>query len=482
MIRVLSFVVALVVSFAVPVSAQEGRGVLALLPQDSVTEHVLTTGDKRIPYTATAGTFSLYNTSGERSAAVFYTAYVTKDAGPDRPVTFVFNGGPGAASAFLHLGLVGPQVVEFGDSGHDGAKARLVDNPNSWLAFTDLVMIDPVGAGWSRPAKPDDTSFYGVRQDAQALAKVVALYVNRNSRAASPKYLLGESYGGFRSVRVADALKQDQGIVVSGLVMVSPFLDGALNFGAGRFALGAALQFPSIAATELERRGTFNREAIAEIEKFALTEYLSELAGPRPTGKAADAFYGRVAELTGLPVETVVRTRGFVREAYERQARDNGRVLSNYDIAFAAPNLFPDSSTRIGDPVLDGYVRAYAGLFASYARDQLGFKTDITYTLLNTEANGKWDWGRNTSLANASSTDDLRELLALGPSFRVLIAQGYSDLVTPYGVNKYIVDHLPPAVSDRVRLTLHRGGHMFYTYPQSRAEVSAEAQAFYGGS
>src|SRR5690606_38460848 len=130
-IRAFSFVVLLLVGFVAPLSAQEARGVLALLPQDSVTEHVLTAGDTRIPYTATAGTFNLYNTSGERSAAVFYTAYVAKDAGPNRPVTFVFNGGPGAASAFLHLGLVGPRVVEFGDSGHDGAKARLVDNPNS---------------------------------------------------------------------------------------------------------------------------------------------------------------------------------------------------------------------------------------------------------------------------------------------------------------------------------------------------------------
>src|SRR5581483_10318870 len=161
-----------------------GSGVLRLLPPDSVTRHAIDTTSGRLDYTATAGTLSLYDQSGERTAAIFYTAYVKQgEQSANRPVTFVFNGGPGAASAYLHLGLVGPRIVEFGETGRDGSGARLQDNPSTWLAFTDLVLIDPVGSGWSKAAKPDGANaFWSVRRDAESLAKVIALYVANNAR------------------------------------------------------------------------------------------------------------------------------------------------------------------------------------------------------------------------------------------------------------------------------------------------------------
>src|SRR5262245_62869242 len=202
------------------------EGVLRLLPADSVTEHSVDLPAGRLAYTATAGTLSLFDQSGERSAAIYYTAYVAKNAeAASRPVTFAFNGGPGAASAYLNLGLVGPRILEF--PGNDPAAARMRDNPATWLAFTDLVMIDPVGAGWSRPAKADGGSaFYGVRQDEQAVAKVIALYLAKNGRSSSPKYLLGESYGGYRAAKVAQVLQHEQGIMMSGVIMVSPVIEG----------------------------------------------------------------------------------------------------------------------------------------------------------------------------------------------------------------------------------------------------------------
>src|SRR6516162_3889592 len=203
-----------------------GPGVLRLLPDDAITEHSLELpSGQTLAYTATAGTLALYDQAGEPTAAVFYTAYVAKDVGgAPRPVTFGFNGGPGAASAYLHLGLVGPQILQFGDR-HDAATAQLRANPQTWLAFTDLVLIDPVGSGWSRAAKPDgNEAFRGVQRDADVFAKVIALYIAKNGRSASPKYLLGESYGGFRAAKVARALLQDQGIAVAGIVMVSPML------------------------------------------------------------------------------------------------------------------------------------------------------------------------------------------------------------------------------------------------------------------
>jgi carboxypeptidase C (cathepsin A) len=461
--------------------SESRESVLRLLPADSVTEHAVDIPAGKLAYTATAGTLTLFDQSGERAAAIFYTAYVAKNAeAASRPVTFVFNGGPGAASAFLGLGLVGPRIAEF--AGNDPAATRLTDNPQTWLAFTDLVMIDPVGTGWSRAAKSDgDKAFYGVRSDAQALAKTIALYLAKNGRGNSPKYILGESYGGFRAAKVAQVLHRDQGITVSGIVMLSPLIEGNLIFGGTRFALGAALQLPSLAAAELERKGKFSKEALEEAERFALTEYLVTLAGPRPTGEAARKFYAKVAEISGLPEETVARARGFIRDSYVKNLRSAERkIVSRYDASFAVADPFPEQETARGpDPLLDGLTRAYGGAFANYARDELGFKTEMTYILLASDVSGKWDW-EGAGRGGASASDDVRELLSIIPSFRLMVAHGYSDMVTPYAVSRYALDHLPP-IGDpgRAQLKLYRGGHMFYIDAESRKAFSADAKTFY---
>ena len=452
-------------------------GILRLLPPDSVTDRSIDTPRGKLSYTATAGTLAFYDQSGNQSAAVFYTAYVAK--GANRPVTFAFNGGPGAASAFLHLGLVGPRILEIGPDGHDAARAELRDNPDTWLAFTDLVMIDPVGTGWSRAANANDAkNFWNVRADADAMAKAISLYIARNNRAASPKYLLGESYGGFRAAKVARALQRDQGIAVNGMVMLSPLLEGWLTFGDDGSALHAALLLPSLAAVELERKKAFSLEALLAAEKFAMTDYLTTLAGRPPQGADGKAFYARVAEITGMPEEIVAKARGFVTDSYVKDLRE-GRIVSRYDAGFAVDDPFPERrSARGGDPILDGVARAYGGAMANYARNELGFKTDMTYALLASDVTRQWDWqgGR----LQASSEEDIRTLLAFSPSFRLLIAHGYGDMVTPYGMTRYVLDHLPPiGPPGRVQLTLYRGGHMFYIDPESRKGFSTDAAAFY---
>jgi carboxypeptidase C (cathepsin A) len=464
---------------------------LRLLPPDATSDKEVTAGGRNIAYTATAGTLALFDQSGEKTAAVFYTAYIAKDSdGARRPLTFAFNGGPGAASVYLNLGLAGPRTADFGPEGRDGAAAKLVDNPDSWLAFTDLVMIDPIGTGWSRTTKPDDAkNFYGVRSDANVLAKVIALYVAKNSRGASPKYLLGESYGGFRAAKVAGALKSDQGIVVTGIVMVSPLLEASFQWGGSQYALGAALQFPTLVATELERTKKFTPAALAEAERFAMNEYLPMLAGRPPTGDKAKAIYGRIADLTGLPADVVAKSRGWIRNAYMQHLRANGQTVSSYDATFAVPDPYPESTRRSGgDPILDGFSRALSGVFVGYARDELGFKTDMTYTLLAHDVSSKWEWGDRREPPGVS--DDLRELLALNPSFRLMVVHGRTDLVTPYGVSRYVLDHLPDmaptdsgshesAVPDRVQFKLYRGGHMFYFDADSRRAFAADAKGFY---
>jgi carboxypeptidase C (cathepsin A) len=456
-------------------------GVLRLLPPDATSEKEIDIGGRKLAYTATAGTLSLYDQNGERTAAVFYTAYTVKNE-PNRPVTFAFNGGPGAASAYLHLGLVGPRVLEFGSDGRSGAAATLRDNPQTWLAFTDLVLIDPVGSGWSRPAKSDGgTAFWGVRRDADSLAKLVALYVANNSRQASRKYLLGESYGGFRAAKVARALQRDQGIVVSGIVMVSPFLEGAFQFGGERFALGAALSFPSVVASELERKGAFNHEKLVEAERFAMSDYLTMLAGPAPSGPSAEFLYAKIALLTGLPADLIAKSRGFVREAYLQHLRSSeNKLASRYDGGIAVDDPFPEGGGRGIDPVLDGFSRALSGAFVGYARDELGFKTEMTYILLSGDVNNRWDWSEGAGREPVSASDDLRTLLALEPTFRLLVQHGYSDLATPYGVSRYVLDHLPQiGAPGRTQLRLYRGGHMAYFGEESRRAMTADAQAFY---
>jgi carboxypeptidase C (cathepsin A) len=315
------------------------------------------------------------------------------------------------------------------------------------------------------------------------MAKVVALYLTKNSRAGSPKYLLGESYGGFRAAKVARALQQDQGVTVSGILMVSPLLEGSLTFGGTRFALGAALQLPSLAAAELERKGEFSKDKLAEAERFALTEYLSTLAGPRPTGDAAMRFYKKVAEISGLPEDVVARSRGFIRDAYVKHLRAaQGKIVSRYDATFAVDDPYPEQETARGpDPVLDGVSRAYGGAFSAYARDELGFKTDITYVLLASDIAGKWNWGEGGGgRGGAGVSNDLRLQLSIDPSFRFMVANGYADMVTPYAASRYVLDHLP-TIGDpaRAQLKLYRGGHMFYLDAESRRAFTADARAFY---
>jgi carboxypeptidase C (cathepsin A) len=457
------------------------KGILRLLPADSVTEHAIDTAQGKLAYTATVGTLAFYDQSGEQSAAMFYTAYVAKNGAPNRPLTFAFNGGPGAASAFLHLGLVGPRILEMGPNNRDPALAKLHDNPDTWLRFTDLVLVDPIGTGWSRTVKPDDAKhFWNARSDADSMAKAVALYIAKNNRAGSPKYLLGESYGGFRAAMTARALQREQGIAVSGIVMLSPMLEGWLTFGDTTSALRAALQLPSLAATKLERNGAFSRQALADAEKFAMTDYLTTLAGPPLQGEAAKTFYARVAQISGLPLDVVTKARGFITSAFLKTLQP-GKIVTRYDANFAVDDPYPEQRSAHGpDPILDSLTRAYGGAFAAYARNELGFKTPMTYQLLANDVTRHWDW--HGGRAQASVEDELRVLLAFSPSFRLLVAHGLSDMVTPYAMSRYALEHLPPIdPPGRVALKVYRGGHMLYLDQASRKAFTKDAEAFYRG-
>ena len=282
---------------------------------------------------------------------------------------------------------------------------------------------------------------------------------------------------------MARELRREHGIAVAGIMMVSPLMEGAFTFGGTRFALGAAMQIPTLAAAELERKGTLTPERLAEAERFALNEYLTTLAGAPPRGEAGRAFYARVAEITGMPLDVVTRTRGFIRDNYVKHLRGaEGLVVSRYDITFTGVDPHPESATPRGpDPLLSTLSRTYSGAMSVYVREELGYKTDLTYVLLSREANSRWDWGgRGSNRDNASVDEDLRALFSLDPAFRLLVVHGYADMVTPYAVSRYVLDHLPDfANPTRAQLKIYRGGHMFYIDDESRLKFTNDARSFY---
>jgi hypothetical protein len=282
-----------------------------LLPPPVITHHNFSLDGADISYNAKAGMLPLRDAQDKTTANIFYVAYWREPQDTKRPVTFVFNGGPGAASAYLHLGAIGPKTVEVSAKGELlGPPPRLASNDASWLDFTDLVFVDPVGTGYSRASGgKSESDFFGVEQDTQALADFIRLYLTDAARMTSPVFLAGESYGGFRAATITRALQKTGGISPSGLVLISPALEFALLSAEDYDPLPWALTLPSFAAVNLESKGVSGREALAgalqDAERYALSDYLVALASG--AAKGSDEASAKVAELTGLPPDVVRR-------------------------------------------------------------------------------------------------------------------------------------------------------------------------------
>jgi carboxypeptidase C (cathepsin A) len=464
------------------------------LPARVATHHTMGLNERRLDYEAVAETLPVTDAKGNTTASIFTVSYLTDgENGSERPVSFVFNGGPGAASVFLHLGALGPQILETPESGAvPRPPVRLVDNPATWLGFTDLVFVDPVGTGFSRGKGKEenpDKPFWDVRADIASLGSVVRLWLTRHQRWTSPVYLVGESYGGFRAAAMAQTLPHDVDVIVKGLVLVSPALDLSTLHQTERDLLAAAFLLPSYAATAAAYEAGSAGVDIAEAERFALSDYLVGLAALKGQPTAGDPFFARVAQIAAVPTDIVRRYRGRIpRHIFAREIRRNqGEVVSLYDSTIVRP-AGPEGGEGAGgasDPVLQPAVAAYGTAFNAYLVEALGVHTDQPYRVLPHDVSQQWNWqGERQQGAEGLAMSSLEAALLEHPTTKVLIVNGRYDLVTPYLSSRWLVDQLeiPAATRAGLQLRVYDGGHMVYMRPQSRMLLARDAAELYGAA
>ncbi len=474
----------------------------------------LRSGGRRTRVRATAD-WIVIRENGIPAAEIFYASYQAEPRNSRRPITFLFNGGPGAASAFLHMGTAGPRRIEFGPKGSVLAPpARVVDNAESWLKFSDLVFVDPVGTGFSRTVHesrleqngleaPDDKrekrtkelpeankGFFKLKRDIAVLCEFASAFLSRMRRWESPVIIAGESYGGFRVGKLVRALPE-RGIGLSGAIMVSPVMDFLHLLGSDYDLWPWTSTVPTMALAarrHAKGRGRFATMSEPELRE-ASERFVNETLGPvllnaTRSERERDRALSTLADLTGMPMDLVQRWNGRIRiDRFARELlREEGKVCGLYDAVVTGANVFPDRE-EIGispDPTLAGISAAFTAGVNTMLRSELGLTTDREYTLINWDAGSVWADDRPEALwaRQLECSDDVRYGLALNPSLNLLISHGWYDLVTPYFSSARSVEalRLPRELRERVKLTNYDGGHMFYTWESSRKGFTRDVE------
>jgi carboxypeptidase C (cathepsin A) len=474
----------------------DAAAVAAPEPKSSVTRHEVRIGGELIKYTATAGWLIMKDEAGKPVARFGYTAYV-RDGVKDRarrPVTFAYNGGPGSSSIWLHMGILGPRRVVVNDPGYaPPPPSQRVDNEFSVLDVTDLVMIDPVGTGFSKPlGEAKGADFWGVDQDIKSVGAFIKRWVTENGRWASPKYLLGESYGGMRSAGLADHLQSVHGMNLNGVVLVSPFLNAASGVDGIGIDLPHALYLPTLAATAWYHGLVANRPAsleayLAEVERFALDEYLPALTRGdllRPEEKRAVA--AKLAACTGTSVGYWERAdlRVSHPQFLQELQRDQRLIAGRIDSRFVGPATNPLAEKMDYDPFFPAVGPAYTAAFLDYLHGELEFGRDEEYRVSAFDI--KWDWahkqpgGSEWFVGPPNTVPDLARALTKNPGLHVLVQQGRFDLATPYFVMQHDVDHLgiAPQARERIRVEFYDAGHMMYVHGPSMRKYRDDLASF----
>ncbi|MCA6104040.1 peptidase S10 [Bradyrhizobium sp. WSM 4400] len=448
------------------------------LPPDSSTKHSLELPGRTLSVVATAGSIRLFDDKGEPLADIVYTSYQLEgtDRGT-RPVTFFFNGGPGSSSAWLQLGNAGPWRLPINaDEVTPSTFPEVRPNAETWLDFTDLVFLDPVGTGYSRfVATSDDArkQLYSIEGDVNALALVIRRWLEKHDRLLSPKYIAGESYGGIRGPKVVHQLQVRQGIGVKGLIMVSP----AFDYSAHRSLLHYAETLPSYVATLREAEGPVNRTDLADVEAYVRGEFLVDLIKGQADKEATTRLADKVAALTGIDQAVSRRLAGRFEVAEFRREfdRKNRKLIGRYDASVRGLDPYPESDfQRSGDPSGDTLVAPLTSATVDLLTRKLSWRPDGSYELGNPKVMEAWDFGRSPP----ESVSELRQILATDRNMKLLVAHGLFDLATPYFGSQIVLDQLPPfASTPRIKLVVFPGGHMFYSRDASRQAFRAEVEA-----
>ncbi len=453
----------------------------------SVTLHSLKlAGGSLLNYTATAGYLRPVNESGKPQADIFFTAYTLEGQTRARPVTFAFNGGPGASSVWLHMGIAGPVRAITGEKVPAAPPYPAISNPYSWLPWTDLVFIDPVGTGFSRAIPPESTKqYFSTTDDIRLAGQFIQLYMGRFDRWRSPKCLAGESYGAMRAAGLLRYLYENFGIEIDGLLLISPALDLSIIHPDPANDLPYTLLVPSYAATAWYHKKTgpeFNSgltDVLAEAERWTIEQYLPALArGSQLSGADKDRIAARLTSFTGLP-ETLVRNRNL------RISRSEFRVelLRSEGLS---PGFMDGRTTQrskdggfLDDPAMALTIGPYTAVLNEYIGDVLLFSPGIPYIFFSMEANSGWNWG--SVFATNDAVESIRRAMNRNRRMKILATAGYFDLDIPYFATAYIMDHLgiDPEMAANVKVRFFPGGHMFYTNSETLEGFTVEAAQFF---
>ena len=455
------------------------------------TEHVARIGGDDVAYRATAGRIVMKDEEGKAKAAVFFVAYTRTDveALHSRPIIFSFNGGPGASSVWLHLGLLGPRRVLAGDAGAlRPPPYQLVDNEYSLLDLADIVFIDPVSTGYSRPAPGEEAKqFHGLEPDIESVGEFIRLYVTRYKRWASPKFLAGESYGTTRAAGLAGYLQSKHGMYLNGLLLIST----VLNFQTLEFEVGNELPYvlflPTYTATAWYHQRlpadlqADLQKAVREAADFAAGAYAHALFQGSALAPAAHAEMVRqVARYTGLS-EAYVAAANLRIEIFRfcrELLRDQRCTVGRLDSRFTGIERDAAGERLDGDPSYAAIQGAYSSAMNAYVREELNFASDLPYAVL-TGLYENWDYSKHQN-KYVDVSETLRAAIAQNPFLQVFVANGYYDLATPFFATEYTINHLhlEPALQANVRMAYYAAGHMMYVHAASLAQMRIDMAAF----
>lgn len=462
--------------------------------ESSVTEHTIRIGSQTVSYKATASTILLKNEKDEPVALMYSTAYTRSDAKDlsQRPIAFIYNGGPGSASLWLHMGAFGPRRVVTENAAPTGpGPYQLVDNPESLIDKTDMVFIDPVGTGFSHVVgKGENKDFWGVDQDIHSLAQFIRIYISRNGRWNSPKFLIGESYGTFRSVALGNYLQDHDGIYVNGIVLISSVLDlTTLEFNTGDDR-SYIFYIPSYAAAAWYYKTLKNRPDdldafIKDARQFASTEYASALMKGSNLADAEKADIAKkLSSFTGLSEDYLIKANLRVNlPQFEAELqRSRGLVVGRYDSRYSGPAQDLLAENAQYDPSFSAVSGAFTSAVNSYIRGELKFNPELTYRALPTEIGGQWDWKhKGDGDPSVPSVDqDLVSAFLDNTHLRVQVENGLFDMATPFFATEYTMDHLglPADLRSRIEFQYYRSGHMIYLNEKELPRLKANISSF----